>query len=37
MKRFAIAAVLVLAATAARAEDAAALFQSKCKLCQVGS
>jgi cytochrome c6 len=33
MKRLAIAAVLVLAAAAARAEDAAALFQSKCKIC----
>ncbi len=32
MKRFAIAAILLLA-TAARAEDAAALFQSKCKMC----
>ncbi len=32
MKRIAIAAVLLLA-TAARADDAAALFQSKCKMC----
>ncbi len=32
MKRLVIAAVLLLA-TAARAEDAAALFQSKCKMC----
>jgi cytochrome c6 len=33
MKRFAIAAALILAAAAARAEDAAALYQSKCKMC----
>jgi cytochrome c6 len=33
MKRFAIAAALILSAAAARAEDAAALYQSKCKLC----
>lgn len=32
MKRFAIAVVLLLA-TAARAEDGAALFQAKCKMC----
>jgi cytochrome c6 len=32
MKRLVIAAVLVLA-SAARAEEAAALFQAKCKLC----
>jgi cytochrome c6 len=33
MKRFTIAAVLFLAAAAARADDAAALFQAKCKVC----
>ncbi len=33
MKRFAIAAALALAAAAVRAEDAAALYQAKCKLC----
>ena len=33
MKRLVIAAVLVLSAAAARAEDAAALYQAKCKLC----
>jgi cytochrome c6 len=32
MKRLVIAAILVLS-FAARAEDAAALFQSKCKIC----
>ncbi len=32
MKRLAIVAALLFA-TAARAEDAAALFQSKCKMC----
>jgi cytochrome c6 len=32
MKRLAVAIVLVLAA-AARAQDAAALYQSKCKIC----
>ncbi|HET6436797.1 MAG TPA: cytochrome c [Anaeromyxobacter sp.] len=32
MKRFAVVAVLLLAA-AARAEDAATLYQSKCKMC----
>jgi len=32
MKRLVIAAVLVLA-SAARAEDAAALYQAKCKMC----
>lgn len=33
MKRLAIAAALILSAAAARAEDAAALYQSKCKMC----
>lgn len=33
MKRFAIAAALILSAAAVRAEDAAALYQSKCKMC----
>lgn len=33
MKRLAIVAVLALAAASARAEDTAALYQSKCKMC----
>ena len=33
MKRLAVAVALVLAAAVVRAEDAAALFQSKCKMC----
>jgi cytochrome c6 len=33
MKRFAIAAALILSAAAARADDAATLFQAKCKMC----
>jgi len=33
MKRLLVAAVLVLSAAAARAEDTAALFQAKCKIC----
>ncbi|HET6412228.1 MAG TPA: cytochrome c [Anaeromyxobacter sp.] len=33
MKRLAIAALLAIAAAAARADDAAALFQAKCKIC----
>jgi len=33
MKRLAIAAVLAITAAAARGEDAAALFQAKCKIC----
>ncbi len=33
MKRLAIVVALALVAAAARAEDAAALFQAKCKIC----
>ncbi|HTN54257.1 MAG TPA: cytochrome c [Anaeromyxobacter sp.] len=33
MKRIVVVLAFALAATAARAEDAAALFQSKCKVC----
>jgi cytochrome c6 len=33
MKRLAIAIALAVAGTSARASDAAALYQSKCKLC----
>jgi cytochrome c6 len=33
MKRLAIAAALALSAAAVRADDAATLFQAKCKLC----
>jgi len=33
MKRIAIVAALLLSAAAARAEDGAAIFQAKCKLC----
>jgi cytochrome c6 len=33
MKRLAIAAALILAAAAAHADDAATLYQAKCKMC----
>lgn len=33
MKRLAIAAALILSAAAARADDAATLYQAKCKMC----
>ncbi len=33
MKRLAIVAALLLSAAAARAEDATALYQAKCKMC----